>query len=544
MLCGSADHAGRIFDQEYIFQEEDFMFKLSGKIIGALTGVCAAVLFFAAVPAGQVKAAGVVGEQEPNDSIYTANSITANTEYSGTISKGDDYDYYKFTVPASGHLKFSVTASPVSYDNSYDVKFTFLDSEEEPIISKAVSKGKTFSIGLLKGTYYLKMSQYFYNGDYSFHYTFTKSEESFADTGKDNTMSGANDISIGNTYKGMVAANDTLDYYKFTLKDPGTLSLIFNSGETIHNRILDTKGGVVYDPYNHSGESRQSTYLSKGTYYLEVERRWDYYCDYSFSTSFAKISLPKTATVVCGDSVTLAVENRGSKDVEWKTSNSDIATVSTDYSKKGTVKSLKAGPATIYAKVDGVTLKCSVQVLYKDVTNSKDFWYAPTNYLTNKDIVKGYDKQTLFKPNNKCTRAQMVTFLWRLKGSPKPKATTTTFKDIKTNAYYYKAVVWAVEKGITTGVSKKKFNPSGVCTRAQTVTFLWRMAGKPKPASSKNKFTDINSSDYFYKAVLWASGKKIVEGYKNNTFRPQNKCTRRQMVTFLYKYDKYVNGKG
>ena len=138
----------------------------------------------------------------------------------------------------------------------------------------------------------------------------------------------------------------------------------------------------------------------------------------------------------------------------------------------------------------------------------------------------------------------MVTFLWRLNGCPKPKAKTTTFKDVKKGTYYYDAVLWAVEKGITTGVSKTKFDPDGVCTRAQTVTFLWRMANKPKASSTKNKFKDINKSDYFYNAVLWASGKKIVEGYANDTFRPQNKCTRKQMVTFLYKYDKYVNGKG
>ena len=520
------------------------MFKLSGKIIGTLTGVCAAALIFTAFPAGQVKAAGVVSEQEPNDSIYTANSISANTEYSGSISNSDDYDYFKFTVPSSGYIKIFVTASPIAYNSSRDVQFTFLDGEENAVYSKDCSKGNSFSVGLLKGTYYLKLKQAYYTGDYSFHYSFTKAPETFADTGKDNSMSGANAITIGKTYKGMFAANDTLDYYKFTLKNAGVLNLIFNSGETIHNRILDTKGNVVYDPYNHSGESRQDTYLSKGTYYLEVERRWDYHTNYSFSTTFDKLTMPTTATVVCGDSVSLVVENRGGNEVTWKTSNSDIATVSKDYSQRGVVVSQKAGAATIYATIDGVTLKCKVQVLYKDVTNSKDFWYAPTNYLTNKDIVKGYDQQTLFKPNNKCTRAQMVTFLWRLKGSPKPKSTKTSFKDIKTSAYYYKAVVWAVEKGITTGVSKTKFNPSGVCTRAQTVTFLWRMAGKPKPASSKNKFTDINSSDYFYKAVLWASGKKIVEGYKNNTFRPQNKCTRRQMVTFLYKYDKYVNGKG
>ena len=183
------------------------------------------------------------------------------------------------------------------------------------------------------------------------------------------------------------------------------------------------------------------------------------------------------------------------------------------------------------------------EILYKDVRDPSKFWYEPTYYLTSKNVVKGYDNQTKFKPGNKCTRAQMVAFLWRLNGSPAPKSKTCKFSDVMKGTYYYKAVIWAVENGITTGLSKKKFGPAGVCTRAQTVTFLWRMAGKPEPANTKNKFKDVKKSDYFYKAVLWASDNKIVAGYKDGTFKPSGKCLRRQMVTFLYKYDKAVNNK-
>ena len=185
-------------------------------------------------------------------------------------------------------------------------------------------------------------------------------------------------------------------------------------------------------------------------------------------------------------------------------------------------------------------IKIKVTVMYKDVNDSGEFWYKPTYALSTKGVVKGYDKQTKFKPTNDCTRAQMVTFLWRLAGSPAPKDATCKFGDVKKGAYYYKAVIWAVENGITTGVSKDKFNPSGVCTRAQTVTFLWRMAGKPSVGSAKNPFSDVKAKDYFYNAVIWASSKKIVAGYKDGTFKPSEKCLRRQMVTFLYKYDKFV----
>ncbi len=248
-----------------------------------------------------------------------------------------------------------------------------------------------------------------------------------------------------------------------------------------------------------------------------------------------------SASVICGGTATLKATLTGSKDkVTWKSSDTKIATVDAN----GKITTKMAGTVKITASAAGKKATCTVTVLYKDVTNKSDFWYAPTNYLTKNGIVKGYDNQTLFKPANECSRAQMVTFLWRLAGQPNPNKTTTDFTDIKTTDYFYKPVLWAVEMGITTGVSKEKFNPQGICTRAQTVTFLWRMAGKPAPKAKTCKFTDIKTTDYFYKATIWASEMKIVAGYDDNTFRPQNNCLRRQMVTFLYKYDKYVNGKG
>ena len=194
--------------------------------------------------------------------------------------------------------------------------------------------------------------------------------------------------------------------------------------------------------------------------------------------------------------------------------------------------------------IDTTFYTISLNGMFKDVQKYSDFWYDPTYYLSAQGVVKGYDNGTKFKPDNDCTRAQMMTFLWRLNGSPKPKSTKTDFTDIKKSDYYYNAVLWAVEKGITTGTSKTKFGPSGVCTRGQTVTFLWRMAGKPSVGNAKNKFKDVKKGDYFYDAVIWASGKKIVAGYSDGTFKPSGKCARRQMVTFLYKYDKYINGKG
>ena len=244
-------------------------------------------------------------------------------------------------------------------------------------------------------------------------------------------------------------------------------------------------------------------------------------------------------TIVCGRTDTLYVTGNKSS-ATWSSSDDKIATVD----KNGVVTGKSAGTATITAKFDGKTFTCKVTVLYKDVTDSSDFWYNPTYYLTDKGVVKGYDKQTRFKPANDCTRAQMVTFIWRLMGEPKPKSMTCKFSDVKKTDYFYKACIWGNENKIVEGYKDGTFGPQIVCARRHAVTFLWRLAGSPDPKSSKNKFSDVKSSDYFYKATLWASEKKILAGYDDGTFRPNGKCLRRQMVTFLYKYDKFVNGKG
>ena len=200
-----------------------------------------------------------------------------------------------------------------------------------------------------------------------------------------------------------------------------------------------------------------------------------------------------------------------------------------------------AGTVTITVSVAGIKATCKVTILYKDVTDSSKFWFEPVNYLTAKGVVKGYDNQTTFKPDNKCTRAQMITFLWRLQGEPSPKNDVCKFSDVSKNDYFYKACIWGSEQGIVEGYADGTFGPQITCARKHAVTFMWRLAGKPSPSSSTSKFTDVKESDYFYKATLWASEKKILAGYEDNTFRPDGDCLRRQMVTFLYKYDKYVN---
>ncbi len=149
-------------------------------------------------------------------------------------------------------------------------------------------------------------------------------------------------------------------------------------------------------------------------------------------------------------------------------------------------------------------------------------------------ITKGVDA-THFAPDDTCTRAQIVTFLWRAKGCPEPKSSENVFGDVDPGEYYYEAVLWAVENGITTGTGKSTFSPNDGCTRAQVVTFLWRSEGKPAPTVTNNPFRDVPAGEYYTDAVLWAVEKKITVGTSANTFDPAETCTRGQIVTFLYR---------
>ena len=154
-------------------------------------------------------------------------------------------------------------------------------------------------------------------------------------------------------------------------------------------------------------------------------------------------------------------------------------------------------------------------------------------WAVDKGITKGTDT-THFSPNGICTRAQAVTFLWRAAGSPAAKSGAMPFTDVKASSYYETAVLWAVENGITNGTTATTFSPEQNCSRAQIVTFLWRSEKSPA-AGTVNPFTDVKASAYYADAVLWAVKKDVTKGTTATTFSPNDNCTRAQIVTFLYR---------
>ena len=159
-------------------------------------------------------------------------------------------------------------------------------------------------------------------------------------------------------------------------------------------------------------------------------------------------------------------------------------------------------------------------------------YYADAVLWAAKNGITGGIGNGLFGPNQPCTRAQIVTFLWRAAGSPEPKS-MSSFSDVSTDSYYAKAVAWAVENGITTGTGDGKFSPDATCTRAQSVTFLFRAIGKL--VDSKAEFSDVLTDSYYANAVAWAVENGVTNGIGDGLFGPNNSCTRAQIVTFLFR---------
>ena len=164
------------------------------------------------------------------------------------------------------------------------------------------------------------------------------------------------------------------------------------------------------------------------------------------------------------------------------------------------------------------------------------YYEDAVDWAVENGITKGTD-DTHFSPDGICTRAQAVTFLWRAAGSPKPETRTMPFTDVPVGSYYYDAVLWAVENGITKGTSDTTFSPNITCTRAQIVAFLWRSEKSPA-AGTANPFADVKSTAYYADAVLWAVKENITKGTTSTTFSPNADCTRAQIVTFLWRCKK------
>ena len=215
---------------------------------------------------------------------------------------------------------------------------------------------------------------------------------------------------------------------------------------------------------------------------------------------------------------TLTVLDKNGKEL-----NLDIVTLGKKYTFK-----MPSGSVTVKATFmeDNTMLNYFVDV------NAQDYFYDAVLWAAEKSITSGTD-DSHFSPNAPCTRAQIVTFLWRAAGSPVVNY-AMTMEDISAGAYYTEAVRWALSEGITSGTTATTFSPDAICTRAQAVTFLYRVSGSPV-VSGGNEFGDVVGGAYYANAVKWAATEGVTDGTGSDTFSPDNDCTRAQIVTFLWR---------
>ena len=237
---------------------------------------------------------------------------------------------------------------------------------------------------------------------------------------------------------------------------------------------------------------------------------------------------PKSASK--GDTVTVTVKPDSGYVLE-------TLTVTDKNGDELTLKDKGSGKYTFTMPAGKVEVKAtfmednSMLNFFYDVPNGA-YFYEAVKWAVKNGITNGVGND-LFAPEQPCTRAQIVTFLWRAAGSPEPKSTTAGMTDVVPGSYYAKAVAWAVENGITTGTAEGTFSPDATCTRAQAVTFLAR--AQNAKATGKTAFSDVPADSYFADAVAWAQANGVTTGTSETTFSPDNDCTRAQIVTFLYR---------
>lgn len=308
-------------------------------------------------------------------------------------------------------------------------------------------------------------------------------------------------------------------------------NLTFDEVKDLLREGADDRGLPGYDPYYGYGTLNigRSVKLLKGR--LDLLQYHSVECERTVG-GIVKVSTP---TCAAGYPVTIfASPNRGYL--------MGKVTVTDDRGENVYTIAQPDGTYTFTMPNRDVTVKVTFEKIhfYQFSDVSPTAYYADAvNWALANEITQG-TTATTFSPNEGCTRAQVVTFLWRACGCPEPRNSKVSFKDVAAGSYYETAVAWAVENGITNGTGNNRFSPNALCTREQVVTFLWRYAGlfeaSPSGTADLNKFQDVKSlSSYARESARWAISNGILQG-DGKSLMPQNTCTRAQVVTFLYRY--------
>ncbi|WP_217957909.1 S-layer homology domain-containing protein [Acutalibacter muris] len=428
-------------------------------------------------------------EKEFNETIVTANPIPTGTEISGALRSGDDLDWFRFELPEAGTVSLTFAHDFIDSSSNYwkTAFYTGDNKELERLYWKgnSTTAGTGSKIGLPAGTYYLRVGKDTYSSTtYRFTVNFTPSgkwEKEFNET-----IVTANPIPTGTEISGALRSSDDLDWFRFELPKAGTVSITF-----------------AHDFIDSSSKYWKTVFYNSGNKELG---RWYWKGNGTTAGTGGKISLPAGTYFL-----------RVNKD----TYSSASYRFTVNYVPDSSAATPSPSPAP------------PSHLSFTDVP-SDAYYAAPVAWAVEEGITSG-TSSTTFSPNKTCSRAEIVTFLWNAAGRPDPTSATNPFDDVKNDAWYNKAVLWAVENKITSGTGDGKFSPNAPCTRGQIVTFLWNAESKPEPISSSNPFADVKDNMYYYMAVQWAVENGITSGTGVGRFSPGDDCTRGQIVTFLYR---------
>ena len=342
-----------------------------------------------------------------------------------------------------------------------------------------------------------------------------------------------------------VADAEAAKYHNVTLSGAGTGATGAGShaaGTTV-NIYAGTKSGYTFNGWTSDNVTVLSASSKNASFVMPdkdvtVKANWVYNGGGSSGGGYTYYTIKATAGVNGSISPTGNVSVREGRDQTFTiTPNKGyaVAKVLIDSKNVGAVKSYTFENVKKNHTIEVVFMKASGNPqtgVFVDVPEGS-YYEEAVNWAVEKGITTGTDA-THFSPDGICTRAQAVTFLWRAAGSPAAKSAVMPFTDVKAGSYYYDAVLWAVENGITKGTSETMFSPDATCSRAQIVTFLWRSQKSPA-AGTANPFTDVKASAYYADAVLWAVKEDVTKGTTNTTFSPDANCTRAQIVTFIWR---------
>ena len=342
-----------------------------------------------------------------------------------------------------------------------------------------------------------------------------------------------------------IADAEAAKYHNVTLSGAGTgaTGAGNHAARTTVNIYAGTKSGYTFNGWTSDDVTVLSASSKNASFVMPdkdvtVKANWVYNGGGSSGGGYTYYTIKATAGVNGSISPTGNVSVREGRDQTFTiTPDKGYAVVKVliDSKNVGAVKSYTFENVKKNHTIEVVFMKASGNPqtgVFVDVPEGS-YYEEAVNWAVEKGITTGTDA-THFSPDGICTRAQAVTFLWRAAGSPAAKSAVMPFTDVKAGSYYYDAVLWAVENGITKGTSDTMFSPDATCSRAQIVTFLWRSQKSPA-AGTANPFTDVKASAYYADAVLWAVKEDVTKGTTNTTFSPDANCTRAQIVTFIWR---------